>query len=186
MQASLSVAIIAATANAIELVAMEDYEFDLSGQTGIKPKPAGLSKYKKYQDTYWPEDRCCRIYTYTDYDIEKHNRNTDWADFCAAEGDETPQVFYLNEYMKVYDEHNGRTRSAGYELWWNNRVNSFKCGTNVAIEFCDKESECGHYRQAESAAGGAESKEIGKINIHSYIKLTPYDPTVRFAATVFD
>lgn len=181
MRVNLSVAIIVATTNALKLAAQDD-PVELEGQGEVSAKPWNRSTSYAYEDKLWPEERCCRVYTLDSYDVKAHWGNTDWADFCAPDGDDSDVVFQLREHMKVYE---GWGKD-GTGVWWHNRVNSFKCGTHVAIEFCDEEKHCGKEKRAESAAGGSESQLMGKRNLASFIRLTPYDPDKRFAATVFD
>ena len=45
---------------------------------------------------------------------------------------------------------------------------------------------CNTFGHAESAAGGSESQNLGIHDSHTVIRLTPYDPEVRFAATVYE
>lgn len=65
-------------------------------------------------------------------------------------------------------------------------MNSFKCGTHVSIQFCDDDDSCHKEEFAESAAGDSENQRMGERNLHSFAILTPYDPSKRIAATVFD
>jgi len=47
------------------------------------------------------------------------------------------------------------------------------------------EYHCNNYTYGESGAGGSESQDIGVHDAHTTIRLTPYDPAVRKAATVY-
>ena len=69
----------------------------------------------------------------------------------------------------------------------NNQIQSYKCGRNTAIRFCKNagEDNCDEYTYGESGAGGSESQDIGVHDAHTTIRLTPYDPAVRKAATVY-
>jgi len=69
-----------------------------------------------------------------------------------------------------------------------NEAKSYKCGRKTAIKFCTRQEDqdlCDTFEYAESAAGGSESQDIGIHNSHTVIRLTPYDPEVRIAATVY-
>jgi len=69
-----------------------------------------------------------------------------------------------------------------------NKAKSYKCGANTAIKFCTRQEEedlCYEYGYAESGAGRSESQDIGIHSEHTVIRLTPYDPAVRIAATVY-
>ena len=47
------------------------------------------------------------------------------------------------------------------------------------------EDKCDEFYEGESGAGGSESMDIGLQNAHTTIRLTPYDPDKRRAATVY-
>jgi len=68
---------------------------------------------------------------------------------------------------------------------WDNIVNSFKCGTHVAITFCDNADTCEAEGLAESAAGGGWNPRMGESDMHSFVLLAPYDAREKFAATVY-
>ena len=66
-------------------------------------------------------------------------------------------------------------------------MQSYKCGRNTAIKFCKNADEfkCDQFKYGEAGAGGSESQDIGVHDSHTSIRLTPYDPTVKHAATVY-
>ena len=70
----------------------------------------------------------------------------------------------------------------------NNEARSYKCGRRTAVQFCTRsehEDKCDTFQYAESAAGGSESQNMGIHGSHTVLRLTPYDPDVRIAATVY-
>jgi len=90
----------------------------------------------------------------------------DWADFCAWD----EEIVYDLSASDLNDE-----------------VQSYKCGRNTAIRFCKNADglHCDQYYESESGAGGSESQDLGLHDAHTTIRLTPYDPAVRHAATVY-
>ena len=68
-------------------------------------------------------------------------------------------------------------------------MSSWKCGRKTAVKFCTRANgyrcnEDVHY--GESAGGGAESQDTGIDNSLTLMQLTPYEPSIRQAITVFD
>ena len=119
-------------------------------------------------DRSWPADNCCRIY--------EHDRftgaDTDGEDFCTDNFTD----------QKVFDfEQESQS--------WDNKMSSWKCGPNVAVKFCTRANglNCDTSRHyGESAGGNAESQDTGIDNSLTLMELTPYDPAVRQAITVFN
>ena len=71
-----------------------------------------------------------------------------------------------------------------------NKMSSWKCGTDVAVRFCTqadgtKCQQAGNIHYGESAGGQAASEDTGIHDSLTQIVLMPYDPAVRKAITVF-
>ena len=123
------------------------------------------------QDLTWPAEDCCRLYRNPQFyarDPAVWGAEYDYVDFCTTGGVE-----------KIED-------LSGTDL--DDQVESYKCGRKTAIRFCVDagNGECPEYAAGESGAGGSESQDLGLDNQATTIKLTPYDPDVRRAATVYE
>ena len=71
---------------------------------------------------------------------------------------------------------------------WDNKMSSWKCGANVAVNFCTRKTEFKCYddhNYGESAGGHAESQDTGINNSLTLLKLTPYDTDALQSITVF-
>ena len=71
---------------------------------------------------------------------------------------------------------------------WDNKAQSYKCGRSTAIKFCTSQEYeyCDTFPNSQSAAGYGESKDIEIDLSLTVITLTPYNPDVRIAATVYE
>lgn len=72
-------------------------------------------------------------------------------------------------------------------LNFDNTIASFKTGLNTAVKFCTQtgETRCDEFIWGEAAGGGSESMDVGIQLSHTTVRLTPYDPTKRIAATTY-
>ena len=150
------------TINAIQVVTQTDSQADAM----------------QMMDKTWPEDNCCRIYRYPKFEIRDNGTKL---------SDQVIDLCTDNIYdEKVFDFSTNKIQSNG-KRDWDNWMSSFKCGKNVAARFCrlGGDKECEDYMYVESAAGGAENQMLGIDNKHTKIVLTPYNPELKFAATVF-
>ena len=131
-------------------------------------------------DTTWPEDHCCRIYRYEQYEIRNNGKPIDHQkiDVC---------VDMNNIHEEAIHDFSLNDKGSDGKIIWDNWMSAFKCGKNVTAKFCrlPGDRECKDYMDVESAAGGSESQELGIDNKHTKIVLNYYDPTKYFAATVF-
>ena len=130
-----------------------------------------------YLDTDKPTEYCCRLYRNERFQIrpagELPSDEFDFRDFCSD--NETDE--------KVHDLSDASNAPYGLD----NDIESYKCGANVAIKFCTQgEHNCDQWRYGESGAGSSESQNLGIHDSHTVILLTPYDPSVRHAATVYE
>ena len=105
-------------------------------------------------DKTWPTPYCCRL-----YGSKKFSGKTD--DFCT-DNDTDAKDF---DFTKVHTD-------------WDNKMSSWKCGTNTAANFCrfvDDDRCYTDHNYGESAGGNAESQDTGIHNSLTLLKLIPYD-----------
>ena len=118
-------------------------------------------------DRTWPADNCCRIYEHDSFT----GADTNGEDFCT-DNETDEKVIDFEQVSHA----------------WDNKMSSWKCGRNTAVKFCTRSNgyrceDSRHY--GESAGGNAESQDTGIDNSLTKMVLTPYDPAVLPAITVF-
>lgn len=67
------------------------------------------------------------------------------------------------DWKDVCSEGTTKTIDLSSDEYWNNEVQSYKCGSNTWIKFCeDADSDtCDEFYKGESGAGGSESQDLG-------------------------
>lgn len=103
-----------------------------------------------------PDDNCCWL-----YDEEDFVGDTFWV--C----------------------HDGHTKFIDLSSWWNDRAESYVCGRDITVEWCDNDWSNCHNR-------GSSSGRINNPNIGNYlgnglttVKVSPYDSRNHGAANLF-
>ena len=112
----------------------------------------------------WPATNCCRIYEYSRF-------HGNFVDYCADSSTEETEHDLTHSYM-------------------DNKMSSWKCGTDVAVRFCtqadgSKCQEAGNMHWGESAGGQSANEDTGIHDSLTQLVLMPYNPAERKAITVF-
>jgi hypothetical protein len=112
------------------------------------------------ETTFDVPDNCCTLYYYADYD------EPSW-DVCLTEEDHGYSLVKLDPI---------------------NTANSWKCGANVFVEFCntlDSFDDC-NGTWGESAVGPSQNPYMGLRNMSDFVRLTAYNyETDRGAVNLF-
>ena len=108
----------------------------------------------------YPGDRCCKAWDWTDF-------NADSIKFCLNDGEDY-RSWKLSDHG------------------WNDRIESWVCGKNVATWFCFEDENCRNNKDGESGAGSMSNAMMRRRNWYSSVYMYAYDSAKEGAITVFE
>ena len=108
----------------------------------------------------YPGDLCCTLYDYTNY-------GGDSISFCLDET-HSPKSWWLDNYG------------------WDDRMESWVCGRNVAAYFCFDDETCKGNNSGEAGAGSMNNPDVRRNNWFSGVQMEYYDSAIKGALTIFE